>query len=76
MACRMIGTNPLFQTMLDIVNWTIRNKFQQHFKRNAYIFILENAFENVSKMTAIFSRTVLESHFLFVSADVQLNNAY
>ena len=41
----------------DIVNWTIRNKFQWNFIRNSFIFIQENAFENVvCKTAAILSR--------------------
>ena len=39
MFCRLVGTNPLFEPMLDIVTWTLRNKFQWHFNRNSYIFI-------------------------------------
>ena len=39
-----------------IVNWSFRNKFQWHFNRNSYIFLHENAFENVVwKMAAILS---------------------
>ena len=38
----------------NIVDWTLRNKLQWNFKRNSYIFIQENAFENVVwKMAAI-----------------------
>ena len=38
----------------NIVNWTLRNKFQRNFNRYSYIFIQENAFENVVwKMVAI-----------------------
>ena len=41
----------------NIVNWTLRNKLQWNFNRNSYIFIQENAFENVVwKMAAILSR--------------------
>ena len=41
----------------DIVNWTRRNKLQWNFNRNSYLFIQENAFQNVAwKMTAIVSR--------------------
>ena len=41
----------------NVVNWTIRNKLQWNLKRNSYIFIQENAFENVVwKMAAILSR--------------------
>ena len=31
----------------NIVNWTLGNKLQWNLKRNSYIFIQENAFENV-----------------------------
>ena len=41
----------------NIVNWTLRNKLQWNFNRNTYIFIKENASENVIwKMVAILSR--------------------
>ena len=40
-----------------LIYWTIRNKIQWHFNRNWYIFIQENAFENVLwKMATILSR--------------------
>ena len=40
-----------------IVNWKLMNKLQWNLKRNSYIFIQENAFENiVCEMAAIFSR--------------------
>ena len=32
----------------NIVNWTLKNKIQWNFNRNSYIFIHENAFENMS----------------------------
>ena len=41
----------------DSVNWTLGNKIQWHINRNSYIFIQENAFENVVwKIAAILSR--------------------
>ena len=41
----------------NIVNWTLRNKLQWKFYWNSYIFIQENALENVAwKMAAILSR--------------------
>ena len=36
----------------NIVNWTLRNKLQLDFDQNSYIFIQENAFENVVCETA------------------------
>ena len=40
-----------------IVNWTLGNKLQWNFNQNSYIFIQENAFENVIwKTVAILSR--------------------
>ena len=40
-----------------MVNWTPRNKLQWNFNRSSYIFIQENAFENVVwKMAAILLR--------------------
>ena len=51
----------------DIVNWTLRNKLQWNLKRNAYIFIQENAFENVVwKMVAILSGPQCVKSFLLV----------
>ena len=41
----------------NIVNWTLKNKFQWNLNRNSYNFIQENASENVVwKMAAILSR--------------------
>ena len=41
----------------NIVNWTLRNKLQWNFTRNSYIFIQENALENVvCEMASILSR--------------------
>ena len=40
----------------NIVNWNLTNKLQLNLKRNSYIFIQENAFENVCEMAAILSR--------------------
>ena len=40
-----------------IVNWALRNKLQWNLNRNSYIFIQENAFENVvCEMASILSR--------------------
>ena len=40
-----------------IVNWTLRNKIQWNLNRNSYVFIQENASENiVCEMAAILSR--------------------
>ena len=39
------------------INWTLRNKLQWNLNQNSYIFIQENAFDNVLwKMAAILSR--------------------
>ena len=41
----------------NIINWNLRNKLQWNLKRNSYIFIQDNAFENVVwKMAAILPR--------------------
>ena len=41
----------------NIVDWTPRNKLQRNLSRNLYIFIQENAFENVVwKLASILSR--------------------
>ena len=48
---------PSFESMLEYFIWTLRNKLQWNFIRNAYIFIQESAFENVvCKMAAPLSR--------------------
>ena len=53
----------------NIVNWTIGNKFQWNMNRNSYIFIQENAFENVVwKMAAILSRPQCVNIYQFVIA--------
>ena len=42
----------------NIVYWTLRNKLRWNVNRNSYIFIQENAFQNVVwKMAAILSRS-------------------
>ena len=46
MACHLGGTGILNQCW-NIVNWTLRNKSLWNFNQNSYIFIQENAFENV-----------------------------
>ena len=45
------------QQYWNIVNWTLGNKLQWNLNRDLYIFIQENAFENVvRKLAAILSR--------------------
>ena len=57
MACRLVSAKPLSELMLDIVHWKLRNKLQWNLNCNLYIFIQENAFENVIwKMAASLSR--------------------
>ena len=57
MACHLIGAKPLSEPMLDIVNSKLRSKLQWNIKQNSYIFIQENAFENViCEMVPILSR--------------------
>ena len=57
MACRLVGAKPLSDQCWNIVNWNLRNKLQWNLKRNSYIFIHKNAFENVvCEMAAICSR--------------------
>ena len=36
-----------------MVNWTLRNKLRWNLYRNSYIFIKENAFENIVNKTAV-----------------------
>ena len=56
MACHQAGAMPLKQCW-NIVNWTPGNRIQWNLNRNSYIFIQENALENVVwKMAAILSR--------------------
>ena len=57
MACRLAGAKPLSEPMLGNCCLDPRNKLQWHLNRNSYIFIQENAFENVVwEMAAILSR--------------------
>ena len=54
MAYPIVGAKPLSEPMLEFVDWTVMNMFQWHLNRNAYIFIQENAFQNVvCKMAAV-----------------------
>ena len=56
-ACHLAGAKPLSEPMLDIVNWTLGNKLQWNRNRDLYIFIQENAPEDVVwKMVTILSR--------------------
>ena len=61
----------------NIINWTLRNKLQWNLNQNSYIFIQENAFENVVwKMSAILSRpqcvdTYTNHHLRIVNRDPQ-----
>ena len=50
----LVSTKPLSEPMLQYC-WTLRNKFQWNIIWNSYIFIEENAFENVCEMAAILS---------------------
>ena len=43
MAYRLVGAKQCWH----IINWVLRDKFQWNLNRNSYIFIQENAFENV-----------------------------
>ena len=57
MAWCLVGAKQLSEPMLEYFMRTIRNKLQWDFNRNLYIFVQENAFENVVwKMAAILSR--------------------
>ena len=57
MACRLVGTKPLSEPMLEYFHLTLRNILQWNFNRNSDIFIQENAFESViCEMAAILSR--------------------
>ena len=47
MACRLVGVKPLSKPMQEYIILNLRNKLQWNLKRNSYIFIQENAFENV-----------------------------
>ena len=59
MACRLTGAKPLSETMMEYCYLTHGKEFQWNLNRNVYIFIQENAFENVVwKMAAILSRPV------------------
>ena len=52
----------------NIVNWTLRNKLQWNFKRKSFIFIQENALENViCEMASILSRPQCVKWFDFDS---------
>ena len=56
MACRLFSAKPLPEPM-QTVSWILRNKLQQNFNQNSYIFIEENVFESVVyKTSAILSQ--------------------
>ena len=54
MACRLFGTKPshYLNQCWNIVNWALMNKVQWNLNRNSYIFIQENASENIFRETA------------------------
>ena len=57
MACRLDGAKPLSEPMLEIVYSNPRSKLQWNLNQNSYIFIHENAFENVvCEMVAVLFR--------------------
>ena len=56
MACCLVGTKPLSKQMLEHCYQTLGNNIQWNLNWNSYIFIHENAFENVfCEMAAILS---------------------
>ena len=58
MACRWSTPSHYLNQSWDGAIWTFRNRTQWNFSRNSYIFIQENAFENVVwKMAANLSRS-------------------
>ena len=57
----------------NIVNWNLRNKVQWNIKQNSYIFMHENAFENVvSEMEAILSRPQCVNSANFQGGDTRI----
>ena len=71
MACRLVGAKPLSEPMLDIVDWTLRNKLQWKIDRNSNIFIHEKAFESVVwEMASILSRPQCVKAFLHPQIDL------
>ena len=48
MACAWSAPSHYLKQWWDILNWTIRDKFQWKLNQNSYIFIQENAFDNIS----------------------------
>ena len=57
MACRLSAPSYFLNQCWNIVNWNLRIQQQCYLKQNAYIFIQENAFQNVIwEMVAILSR--------------------
>ena len=58
-----LSQNHYLNQCWNIVNWTLENKPQWNLYRNSYIFIKENAFENVIwKMAAILSQPQCGDH--------------
>ena len=57
MACRLAGAKPLSEPMLEYCWLEPWRQIQWNLHQNLYIFIQENAFENVvGKMAAMLSR--------------------
>ena len=58
----------------NTVNSDLRNKFQWNIKQNSYIFIQENAFENVCETTAILSLPQRVNEFAEMCAELNMNS--
>ena len=57
MTCNLVVPSHYLNQCWNIVNWTLENKHQWNLNRNSYIFIQENAFENIiCEMVAILYR--------------------
>ena len=57
MACRLVGANPLSEPMLECLKFDHQEQTSLSINQNPYIFIQENALENVvCEIAAIFSR--------------------
>ena len=65
MACRLVGAKPWSEPMLIYCKLDPWEQIQWNLNRNSYIFIQENAFENVVwKMAAILSRSQFVNHVI------------
>ena len=76
MACCLVGTKPLCEPMLDIVNSNPGNKIQWNLKRKPYILFHENTFATVGKMTILSAFQCVKWEMTIVLEKIQAEDVW